>query len=72
MTPIEPHDRWPTPDVMLSLLASGNYFEHRGFVTADGSAGLILTVVAACLSFSSVSEAADGRQVVSVDDLAKG
>jgi succinate-acetate transporter protein len=59
-------------DVTLFLLASGNYFAHGGLVTAGGWTGLVLTVLAAYLSFSGVSEAAYGRQVVPVGDLSKG
>jgi succinate-acetate transporter protein len=59
-------------DATLLLLASGNYVTHGALVTAGGWTGLVLTVLAACLSFSAVSEATYGGQVVPVGDLSKG
>jgi succinate-acetate transporter protein len=58
-------------DATLFLLASGNYFAHSGVVTAGGWTGLVLTALAAYLSFSAVSEASYGRQVVPIGDLSK-
>jgi succinate-acetate transporter protein len=59
-------------DVTLFLLATGNYFARGGHVTAGGWTGLVLTVLAAYLSASAVSEAAYGRQVVPIGDLSRG
>jgi succinate-acetate transporter protein len=59
-------------DATLLLLASGNYFAQGGVVTAGGWTGLVLTALAAYLSFSAVSEAAYGRKVAPVGDLSKG
>ena len=59
-------------DATLLLLASGNYFTHGGLVTAGGWTGLVLTVLAAYLSFSAVSAATYGRQVMPGGDPSKG
>src|SRR5262249_54888733 len=53
------------------LLASGNYFAHRALIEAGGWTGLVVAALASYLSFSGVSEATYGRDVVPVGDLSQ-